>query len=93
MWYWPSINIAKVEEGDNKQGNPPTSSSIIGTLTQTTAYKRLSAQIQMAHGLSFSHKLSVGFMCNSFGKLLSLGLSSLIAFVLDQALATALRVS
>ena len=93
MWYWLSINIPKVEEGDNKEGNTQTSSPIIGALTLAQAYNRLSAHIRMAHGLSFSHKLSVGFMCTSFGKLLSLRLSSLITFDLDQSLATALQVS
>ena len=92
MWYWPSINIAKVEEGDNKQGNTPTSSPITSTLTQAQDYNRLSALIQMAHGLSFSHKLSVGFVRNSSGKLLSLRFSSLIAFDLNQVLSTVLRI-
>ena len=93
MWYWPSINIAKVEEGDNEQGNTPASSPVIGILTQAQANTRLSAHIQMAHGLFFSHKLSVGFMYNFFGELLSLRLSSLIAFDLDQALSTATRIA
>ena len=92
MWYWPSISIAKVEEGDNKQGNITSSSPIISIHTKAQDYNRLSAHIQMAYGLCFSHKLSVGFMCDSFGKLLSLRLSSLIAFDLNQALSTVLRV-